>query len=272
MSSVVLVKLGGSLITRKAVPDSPRLEVISRLADELANAWPRLSGGVLLGHGSGSFGHAAAREHGLSGAGGSGPADADVPHGASHTQAKAAELNRIMVEALRAAGLPVFSIAPSAASVGSAARVLSFHVEPFALALSRSLLPVTHGDVVLDREWGASVLSTETVLSHVALTLPEYGWSVKKAVWLGETDGVLDEAGTPVARISPESSHAMREIVGASAATDVTGGMAHRLDSALTLAERGIPSWIGDGRASGTLARALLDDEVGGTWVVPDAA
>jgi len=51
----------------------------------------------------------------------------------------------------------------------------------------------------------------------------------------------------------------------------VTGGMAHRLDTALALAGRGVRSWIGDGTREGTLARALIGEEVGGT-VVPAAA
>ncbi len=272
MSSVVLVKLGGSLITRKEMPDTPRLDLIGRLAGELAEAWVALRGRVVLGHGSGSFGHTAAQGYGLAGAAGSEPASAEVAQGASDTQAKAAELNAILMEALREAGLPAFSIAPSAASVGTAARIHSFQAEPFALALSRSLLPVTFGDVVLDREWGASILSTETVLFHLATKLPEYGWTVERALWLGETDGVLDAAGKPIARISPDSADALRATVRGSDATDVTGGMAHRLDTALAFAERGIRSWIGDGSAAGALTRALCEEKVGGTWVVPDAA
>ena len=56
MKPVVLVKLGGSLITRKDRPDTARREVIARLAAEIAEAWPRVAGSLVLGHGSGSFG------------------------------------------------------------------------------------------------------------------------------------------------------------------------------------------------------------------------
>lgn len=272
MSSVVLVKLGGSLITKKDLPDTARLDVIRRLAGELAEAWPETSGAVLLGHGSGSFGHAAARANGLQGAAGSPPTRANVASGASRTQAKAAQLNSIVMDALRRAGLPAFSIAPSAAAIGAAGLVHGFPAEPFAIALSGGMLPVTFGDAVLDREWGCSILSTETVLAHLAMTLPDHGWSVERVLWLGETDGVLDAAGKPVARISRASFEDLRDAVGGSAAPDVTGGMAHRLDAALALADRGIRSWIGDGSASGALTSALRREEAGGTWVVPGAA
>jgi isopentenyl phosphate kinase len=276
---VVLVKLGGSLITRKDRPDTPRLEVIDRLAREIAEAWPGLEGGLVLGHGSGSFGHAAAHEFGLLGDGVSGRAPngssegvAQIARGAPHVQRKAAELHALVMAALREADLPAFSIAPGSAATASEARIASFQAEPFAIALSGSLLPVTYGDVVMDRERGASILSTETVLAGLADSLPDHGWTVERAIWLGETDGIFDAEGVTVSRVSASLGDRLRDAVGGSAATDVTGGMAHRLDTALALAEHGVRSWIGDGTREGTLARALIGEEVGGTVVVPAAA
>ena len=63
-SPLVFLKLGGSLITDKHLADTPRLEVLARLAGEIAralNAQPQFS--LLVGHGSGSFGHSAALRH-----------------------------------------------------------------------------------------------------------------------------------------------------------------------------------------------------------------
>ena len=57
-SQLVFLKLGGSLITDKTQPMTPRLDVIQHLAGEISAAVkssPRLS--LLIGHGSGSFGH-----------------------------------------------------------------------------------------------------------------------------------------------------------------------------------------------------------------------
>jgi isopentenyl phosphate kinase len=278
MRPVVLVKLGGSLITLKDRPDTPRSGVIDRLAREIAEAWPNLEGGLILGHGSGSFGHAAAHDVGLLGDGASGRARlssseglARMARGAPHVQRKAAELHALVMAALREVDLPAFSIAPSSGATASEARILSFQAQPFALALSGSLLPVTYGDVVMDRERGASILSTETVLAGLADSLPDHGWAVERAIWLGETDGIYDAEGVTVSRVSASLGERLRHSVGGSGATDVTGGMAHRLDTALALAAQGVRSWIGDGTREGVLARALIGEEVGGT-VVPAAA
>ena len=62
-SKLVFLKLGGSLITVKDQPHTPRLDVIERLAQEIAaarSADPGLQ--ILLGHGSGSYGHVPASQ------------------------------------------------------------------------------------------------------------------------------------------------------------------------------------------------------------------
>ena len=105
---VVIVKLGGSLITDKTQPSTARPEVIARLAKEIAEALPELEGHLLLGHGSGSFGHVAASRCGL----GKGvfspprqPADAIQRRGLAETQHQAASLHRLVTGAMLDAGL-----------------------------------------------------------------------------------------------------------------------------------------------------------------------
>ena len=62
---IVLLKLGGSLITDKDTPYTPRLDKLKELALEIKtvlDSTPELL--LILGHGSGSFGHVAAKKHG----------------------------------------------------------------------------------------------------------------------------------------------------------------------------------------------------------------
>src|SRR5262249_32654403 len=55
--------------------------------------------------------------------------------------------------------------------------------------------------------------------------------------------------------------------LGGAAGTDVTGGMRHRVETALDLADLGIPSLILDGREAGLLERALAGEAVPGKEV-----
>jgi isopentenyl phosphate kinase len=68
MTELAFLKLGGSLITDKDLPYTPRLDKLTRLAQEIKAALfsDRLTGTqkqmglkLILGHGSGSFGHTA---------------------------------------------------------------------------------------------------------------------------------------------------------------------------------------------------------------------
>ena len=255
MADTVLVKLGGSLITEKTDPrGAVRREVIARLASEIGSAAPRMAERLVLGHGSGSFGHVAAREHGIA-EGLRSPAQLS---GISRTQERAAALHREVLEALAAAGLAPYSIAPSSCMVFSGGRPAELADEPLRLALGAGLLPVVYGDVVMDRGQGVAICSTERMLETLASRL-----SVRRVLWLGETDGVYGEDGRTLPRIS--SLEGLR--FASPAGTDVTGGMRHRVETALALAARGIRSAIFNGLTPGLLERALLGQSVPGTEI-----
>jgi len=191
--------------------------------------------------------------------------------GVSLTQERAAALHWQVMAALAAAGLHPFSLAPSSSVVADGGRPLAAAVEPLLLALAHGLLPVLYGDVVLDRRQGVAICSTERLFELLCRELPVHGAPVRRVLWLGETDGVNDAEGRPLARLDGGAfagSAALRGAIGGAAGTDVTGGMLHRVETALALAGRGIPSLIANGTVPGLLARALRGDRVPGTEVV----
>ena len=62
---LIFLKLGGSLITNKDIPFSARRDTLKRLGSEIIKAidlYPNLE--ILIGHGSGSFGHSTAAKFG----------------------------------------------------------------------------------------------------------------------------------------------------------------------------------------------------------------
>lgn len=259
-----MVKMGGSLITEKSGDARARDDVIRRLATEVAEGAEATEERVLVGHGSGSFGHPTAAEHDLR----QGARTEEERLGLSRTQDRAARLNRRVMAAFLDAGVPAFSVAPSSAGVAEDGEVTTFGAEPLVRALEGGMLPVVYGDVMMDRERGATIASTEAVLRRLVPALAEAGWRVRRALWLGSTDGVLGADGRPLARIEAEDAD-VPEAVGGSGATDVTGGMRHRVETALRMASMGVESWIGDGRRSGALRRALAGTPDGGTRISP---
>ena len=61
--SLYFIKIGGSIITDTSKPSTPKLQEIERLVDEIKAG----SEGhrILVGHGSGSFGHVAVHKYNL---------------------------------------------------------------------------------------------------------------------------------------------------------------------------------------------------------------
>ena len=280
---IVLVKLGGSLITDKGRPGVARLEVIRRLAREVASLARRPGGPrLIVGHGSGSFGHAAAARSGLASAtfDGTGRTSRSVkasakngsrpdPRSIAHTQRRAADLHAIVVAALEDAGARPFSLAPSSFMTCEGGRVAHVFADPVFAALDAGLVPVVYGDVVLDRSRGAVIVSTEEIFLALAREARTRRLTIRRAVWLGETDGVYDEEGSPVRRLSAAAAAKRAKAVSGASGVDVTGGMALRLRSTAALARRRVVSLIVDGRRRGALAAALNGHRSGGTMVEP---
>jgi isopentenyl phosphate kinase len=261
---MIFLKLGGSLITDKAVPQSPRLDVLQRLAAEIHLAWkadPDMR--LLIGHGSGSFGHFVAARHGTH-LGAHTPADW---LGFAEVWQVANRLNRIVLDALRDAGLPAISFPPSASAIAQGGDLTSLSSEPIGEALAHRLVPLVAGDVGFDRSQGSTILSTERVFSYLAGPLQP-----SMLLLAGVEPGVV--------RGYPEGKEILLEVgpselrsgaIGASLQVDVTGGMADKVAHALSMA-RAVP-WltvrIFSGLVPGEVARALRGEAVG-TLVHPE--
>lgn len=249
------LKLGGSLITDKARPATPRPAVIARLAQEIAQAMrenPEMR--LVLGHGSGSFGHTAASRYGTR----QGVHNPAGWRGFAEVWYRANTLNRLVVEALRQAGLPAITFPASAAAITRSRRVTAWNLQPLQAALESGLLPVVYGDVVFDQELGGTILSTEDIFAYLGKAL-----TPQRILIAGLEAGVWADypACTHLlAEITPASVAHITARLGGSAQTDVTGGMYAKVTEMLALLEaqpRLEEVLIFGGEQPGTVTQAL---------------
>jgi len=260
----VFLKLGGSLITDKTRQETARPDVLARLAGEIVAARARRPGlRLLVGHGSGSFGHFAGREYSTR-AGIVAGDEARSWYGYAVTGAAAARLNRLATDALIAVGLPAVTFQPSASAQceDGALRFLAWG--PLATALEQGLLPVVHGDVALDSRRGCTIISTEEIFAYLAQYLRP-----ARILLAGVTDGVFtsDPLKDPTARRLPLLRAAEQAEAGAAAqlggsyGVDVTGGMASKVRQMAELVRRqpGLVVHIFSGARPGDLERALAE-------------
>jgi isopentenyl phosphate kinase len=254
------LKLGGSLITDKSLPHTPRLEVLSRLADEIAaarQANPTMK--LIIGHGSGSFGHVPARKYGTR----QGVQTSEEWRGFVEVWKEAAALNHIVVDALFSAGLPVIALPASASVEASDGQVSSWNLAPLVSALEASLLPVIYGDVIFDRMRGGTILSTEDLFQYLALQLHP-----QRLLLAGLEEGVWSDYPRRrqlITQITQQNYGSISQSLEGSASVDVTGGMVSKVEQMVSLVEGnpGLEIWIFSGEKPGNVFQALSGKIIG---------
>src|SRR5512133_1923684 len=124
---LVFVKLGGAAITDKSQPRTALPENIRRIAVQIARAHvENLGMRILLGHGSGSFGHYSGQKYGTR----NGVKTSQDWQGFAEVWDDARQLNELVLHAFLAAGLPVMAFPPSSWLVTDDRKPVAFQVEP----------------------------------------------------------------------------------------------------------------------------------------------
>jgi len=257
---IVLLKLGGSLITDKDKPFTARLDKLAELANEIKTALdlnPNLF--LILGHGSGSFGHVAAKKHGTR----NGVQTNEQWQGFVEVRYQAAELNRYVVKALYEAGLPALPFPPSSSMISDNRKVIHHNVLTIQKALDNHLLPVVQGDVAFDESLGGTILSTEDVFTFL---IEQFNCS--RILLAGIEAGVWEDfpARTKLTKqIQVSTYEKMRAGIKGSVSTDVTGGMKAKVEEMLALIQKNenLTVQIFSAEESGFLTHALQGENVG---------
>ncbi|KAM3498718.1 hypothetical protein MY10362_007982 [Beauveria mimosiformis] len=271
--STVVVKLGGAAITDKSAPDTLSHNMDS-LMDSVAHAYHhvlRPSGRqLILIHGAGSFGHPPAKKYQVKAGwtarldvacGGSGSSSGDgggddeqardnVKFGMALTRQRVLQLHLDVLQRLHARQrMPVLSVSTydtvdtdnGAVTAASSARLVT-RVQQ---VLEAGFVPLLFGDAVLDRTLGATILSGDALMYHLAERLPAV---VERCVFVTDVAGIFtldpkrfpddavliktmccsDSAGSSAAIDKEEEEAAAvvaAAVVAAASVDDVTGGM-----------------------------------------------
>jgi len=277
MKELVFLKLGGSLITDKTQPYTPRLDVIEDAALQVSTALqahPDLR--LVIGHGSGSFGHVAASEYHTRD--GFSPRPSPLIHrerdkteenywkGFAKVWYQASSLNQFVMKALHKVNIPAIALPPSANVIASDGNVSIWETTSISMALAAGLVPVIYGDVTFDEIRGGTILSTEDLFSHLARAL-----NPNRILLAGLESAVWEDfpARTrKVETITPDTFSQISEGVGKAAGADVTGGMESKVTQMLELVQQNpeLKVQIFSGAESGNIARALTGETLG-TWI-----
>lgn len=262
---ITFLKLGGSLITDKDSPHTPRPETIRRLAEEIYEVWNETHMPLILGHGSGSFGHVPAKHYGTR----SGVHTPEEWKGFAEVHAEAADLNHLVTGILRDAGLPVISFVPMDTVRASDGNIAGWDTSCIMQSLSRGLIPLVFGDTVFDSVRGGTILSTEDLFLYLCRADPE----PSRILLSGIEEGVWQDfpRSTKLVRQIFASTDPVEKFIGGSSSTDVTGGMYEkvRLMKELILAGQCKSAVIFSGDKPGNVKKALQGEAIG-TAILPE--
>lgn len=248
--SLIILKIGGSVITEKGSISISRDAEIDRISHEIASFRSDSDSHLILVHGAGSFGHPQAMKYRLG--------EVFDAEGAYLTHASVKVLNSKVVESLNNAGAHALPVHPLSSCLLENGKLIDFQFGQIKVMLERGIIPVLHGDVVMDRTKGASVLSGDRIIPYLALSL-----NASKIGAGSDVDGVLDEKETVIRKITPFGFMDMKKNIKGSGSPDVTGGMLGKVSELLELAGKGVSSRIFNASRKGMVSRFLYGEDIG---------
>ena len=247
-AETIILKLGGSVITNKNADEGVvRTETLLQIAKEISG----YRGKIIIVHGAGSFGHTYAKKYGLDW-----HFDSE---GVIVTHESVKKLAAIVVDSLSHFGVKAVAVHPMCCAACKTGRIGSMYLDNINLMLERGFVPVLHGDVVMDSDRGASILSGDQIVSYLAKKL------FVTRLGLGSAEeGVLGMDGKPIPELTPRNFEEFRKCIGASDSTDVTGGMLGKVCELLELSKTScITSYIFNASKAGNIYRFLSGESIG---------
>ena len=260
MSKLIFLKLGGSVITNKNSANTADLERIDTLAQEIALALHEDSDlSLVIGHGSGSFGHHAANKYHTR----EGVHSEEDWRGFAEVAERARELNQIVVERLILAGLNAVSVSPFSGVHSKNHEIQTWELSIIKNCLKNHLIPVVYGDVVLDSDMGGTIFSTEELFDWLTQKMQP-----KRILLACQVDGVWEDyphCTHLYPEINANTFSVNQEGLQSSGSVDVTGGMRSKVEIMVKLVRKnpGLEVEIFSGKKARNTYSALIGIQTG---------
>ena len=230
------LKIGGSVITDKAVPYKAKKKIIRAIAKSLVS----LQTPLIISHGVGSFAHTSAVKYG-------GKKGYKSRWGIAKVARDAQEINRIVMDIFIEEGLPAISFSPRGFFLTKKEKVAAYFFDPIREVVRQGLIPVIHGDGILDTVQKTTIFSGEKSLNLLIRSLKESSFKITTIIQLCDVDGLLDQNNNFIPEVTKKNWKEVRKYIHEMHVADVTGGMEHKVTEALKMTELGIETWIMNG-------------------------
>ncbi|MBR4244497.1 MAG: isopentenyl phosphate kinase family protein [Candidatus Methanomethylophilaceae archaeon] len=256
---MILIKLGGSVITDKSEYKKFNREQTARLCAEIAASGK----GVLVVHGAGSYGHVLSKQYQLQ----HGLQDFRQIPAVAQVQHDVRELSLNVVEEMIKVGMPAVSVPPGSCFVMDNGRLIVDNPESIKALAHIGVMPVLFGDVVADRSKGFGICSGDQAMEALAKI-----FKPDRIVFVSDVDGLYtaDPKKDENAKLIPEVDGKMLDKLDSElTVADVTGGIRGKVDEMLKICGDSGECILVNGTVPGRLLSLLRGEDVPCTKVRP---
>ncbi len=262
---IILLKLGGSLLTDKNKPFSIREDIVKSAIRQIIDAKEKL---VLI-HGGGSFGHPLAKKYSLSKG-----LDTSIPNqilGVAETHQSMVKFNNYVINNFLELNYPVLSFQPSSIFVKDSQDIQTKSLDVIETALDLNILPILYGDIILDKQGSFAIISGDQIIFELCQKLPNY--SISKVVFAMESDGlyIIDKKNSENCKLVTEcfsNELDSLKLADLGQKIDVTGGIKGKLNVIKTICKSNIPVQLINGLIEGNIYKSLKNQDLNCTNIL----
>ena len=247
--NLVLIKLGGSVITFKEKPLAANFEAINNISRMLAS----LKIPLIVVHGGGSFGHYLSIKYDIH----TRP-DQYHPHGVSVVHESMIALNQIIVDSMISVGMNPYAIMPSIFTLDH--RPIARKIRELQYFTEDNIIPITFGDVVHVKNRMYSIISGDELMSILSKILRP-----SKVIFTLNVDGIYKDMNKK--EVLKELNNNNNSINFSTVVQDVTGGMRRKVVEALKICGTGIDVLMVNGLKPERVANAITGTDFEGTML-----
>lgn len=258
--ALTILKLGGSILTRKYQDGEFDAVVTDRLAREIKQALTKSPQRLILIHGAGGKVHQLAHQFNLQ----TGAKNPEQIDGALITHYAVRELTQQLLPILTKHGLSVVPLPTNSMFMVKNGQPEVSGATLIKQALDTGLIPLLSGDMAFDEQVNFSILSGDRIATILAQK-----FNAKKIIFASDVDGLYDSdpKTNPQAKLIERAELSSIDTAPtATSSIDATNQMLGKI-AALMKNDNKIPVQILNGSVAGRLEQALIGEPVIGTVI-----
>lgn len=242
---MILIKLGGSIITNKEKPLSPRKKTIENIVKHLK----KINEPIIVVHGGGSFGHYWSVKYDMH----TKPMKYKT-HGVSIVKNSMIELNKIILDVFLKNKLNPYCLPPT--DFMSEDKPIINKIKEMEKIANAGLIPITFGDALWYGYKKTYILSGDKIMTHISKILKP-----RLVIFALNEDGLYSDLKSKklILELKAENPIISKNNM------DVTGGMTRKVEEATKISKMGMDVFFVNGNKPERIVKAVKNRKFEGT-------